>query len=121
MCSVIVAETGDYAGRVTLAVPAFLPEVWPAVELGWRLRRESWGHGYATEAAAELLRSGLTTAGLDRLVSVRHTDNARSERVMDKLGLRFDFQPAVPATGQSVAVHVITRQQAGLPDGQGAN
>lgn len=40
MCSVIVRETGEYAGWVTLAVPAFLPEVLPAVEIGWRLRRE---------------------------------------------------------------------------------
>ena len=83
MCSVIVAETGEYAGWVTLAVPAFLPEILPAVEIGWRLRRESWGHGYATEAAAELLRFGLTGAGLDRIVSIRHIDNKRSERVMD--------------------------------------
>lgn len=40
MCSVIIRETGGYAGWVTLAVPAFLPEILPAVETGWRLRRE---------------------------------------------------------------------------------
>jgi len=64
MCSVIVRETGAYAGWVTLAVPSFLPEILPAVEIGWRLRREHWGQGYATEAAAELLRFGLVGAGL---------------------------------------------------------
>jgi RimJ/RimL family protein N-acetyltransferase len=58
MCSVIVRETGEYAGRVTLAAPVFLPEILPAVEIGWRLRREYWGQGYATEAAAELCASG---------------------------------------------------------------
>ena len=98
MCSVIVRETGEYAGAwVTLAVPAFLPEVLPAVEIGWRLRREHWGYGYATEAAAELLPFGLGDAGLDRVVSIRHVDNARSERVMSKLGLRFEFQATVPS------------------------
>jgi RimJ/RimL family protein N-acetyltransferase len=117
MCSVIVTDTGAYAGWVTLAVPAFLPEILPAVEIGWRLLREHWGHGYATEAAAELLRFGLTAAGLDRVVSIRDIGNARSGRVMDKLGLRFEFTTTVPATGQPVAVHAITRQQAGLPGG----
>jgi RimJ/RimL family protein N-acetyltransferase len=115
MCSLIVGETGEYAGWVTLAVPAFLPEILPAVEIGWRLRRGHWGHGYATEAAAELLRFGFTGAGLDRVVSIRHIDNTRSKRVMDKLGLRFDYQTTVPATGQPVAVHAIARQESGRP------
>lgn len=45
MCSVIVRETGEYAGWVTLAVPFFLPEILPAVEIGFRLSREHWGAG----------------------------------------------------------------------------
>jgi RimJ/RimL family protein N-acetyltransferase len=121
MCSVIVRETGDYAGWVMLAVPAFLPEILPAVEIGWRLRREYWGQGYATEAATELLRFGLARTGLDRVVSIRDIDNARSKRVMDKLGLRFEFQTTVPATGQRVAVHAIARQEFGLHDGGGVD
>lgn len=59
MCSVIIAATGEYAGWVTLAVPGFLPEILPAVEIGWRLRREHWGRGYATEAADEQARPAL--------------------------------------------------------------
>ena len=121
MCSVIVSQTGEYAGWVTLSVPAFLPEILPAVEIGWQLPREHWGRGYATEAAAELLRFGFTGAGLDRIVSIRHIDNVRSERVMDKLGLRFKFQTTVPATGQPVAVHAIARQEFSVHDGSGAN
>jgi RimJ/RimL family protein N-acetyltransferase len=120
MCSVIVRNTGQYAGWVTLAVPAFLPEILPAVEIGWKLRRQCWGQGYATEAATELLRFGFTGAGLDRIVSIRHIDNVRSERVMEKLGLRFEFQTTVPATGQPVAVHAIARQEFGVHDGTGA-
>jgi RimJ/RimL family protein N-acetyltransferase len=111
LCSVIVRETGEYAGWVTLAVPFFLPEILPAVEIGYRLRRECWGHGYATEAAAELLRFGLTEAGLDRVVSIRDLGNVQSGRVMDKLGLHFELETVVPATDQRVAVHAITRQE----------
>jgi RimJ/RimL family protein N-acetyltransferase len=112
LCSIIVAETGEYAGWVALAVPYFLPEILPAVELGYRLRREHWGHGYATEAAAGLLRFGLTEAGLDRIVSIRHVDNTGSKRVQEKIGLRFEFETTVQALAdQPVAVHAITREQ----------
>ncbi|GAA3145575.1 GNAT family N-acetyltransferase [Planomonospora alba] len=109
MLSVVVRETGRFAGWVTLTVPDFLPQVLPAVEIGWRLRRECWGHGYATEAAGELLRFGFAECGLDRVVSIRHVGNLRSERVMDKLGMRFAFETVVPAHGRPVAVHEITK------------
>lgn len=108
MLSVIVKETGEYAGWVTLAEPKFLPDILPAVEIGWRLRREHWGHGYATEAARPLLDYGLTEGGLDRVVSIRHVDNIQSKRVMEKLGLRHEFDTVVPATQLPVAVHAIT-------------
>lgn len=109
MLSLIVRETGRYAGWVTLTVPAFLPQILPAVEIGWRLAREHWGYGYATEAARPLLRFGLTDCALDRVVGIRHIENLRSERVMDKLGMRFEFETVVPAHGQPVAVHAITK------------
>jgi RimJ/RimL family protein N-acetyltransferase len=110
-CSIIVRETGQYAGWTALAVPAFLPEILPAVEIGYRLRRDHWGQGYATEAAAELLRFGFTGAGLDKIVSIRHIDNMQSRHVQDKLGLRFELRTTVPAWDQPVAVHSITRQE----------
>jgi RimJ/RimL family protein N-acetyltransferase len=121
VCSVIVRETGEYAGWLRLSVPVFLPEILPAVEIGWVLSRDHWGRGYATEAAAELLRFGFTEAGLDRVVSIRDVDNVRSERVMDKLGLRFEFKTTVPSTGQHVAVHAIARHEFGLDNGSDAN
>ncbi|MEU5869042.1 MULTISPECIES: GNAT family N-acetyltransferase [unclassified Nonomuraea] len=108
LLAVVVRETGRTAGWVTLTVPAFLPEVLPAVEIGWRLGRQHWGNGYATEAAGRLLGFGFAECGLDRIVSIRHVDNQRSRRVMDKLGLRFAFETVVPAHGRPVAVHEIT-------------
>lgn len=100
--SVIVKETGEYAGWVMLAEPVFLPEVMPVVEIGWRLRREHWGRGYATEAARPLLDYGLTSAGLKRVVSIRHRPNLASKRVMDSSAsatssTRSSRRPAFPS------------------------
>ncbi|MEV4813095.1 GNAT family N-acetyltransferase [Micromonospora avicenniae] len=109
--AVEVRETGALAGWVGLAVPEFLPEVMPAVEIGWRLDRRFWGHGYASEAAAAALRFGFNVCDLDRIISIRHVDNARSARVMAKLGLAYEFSTVVPEHEQPVAVHATTREQ----------
>jgi RimJ/RimL family protein N-acetyltransferase len=107
--AVEVKDSGAMIGWAGLAVPLFLPEVLPAVEIGWRLARSAWGHGYATEAAAVALRFGFEEAGLDRIISIRHPENARSARVMDKLGLTFDHETVIPGFDQRVAVHAIDR------------
>ncbi|WP_433424901.1 GNAT family N-acetyltransferase [Microtetraspora malaysiensis] len=109
--AVEVRETGEFAGWVGLAVPEFLPEVMPAVEIGWRLGPAHWGRGYATEAASEVLAFGFREVGLDEIVSVAHVDNTASLRVMAKLGMRPERRTAVPSTGRPVQVTVITREE----------
>ncbi|MGW6641443.1 GNAT family N-acetyltransferase [Streptomyces iakyrus] len=107
--------TGELVGWVGLAAAAFLPEVMPAVEIGWRLRRRSWGRGYATEAAREVLAFAFgeaeADAHLERVVSICHVDNHASLRVMAKLGMTYDRTTRVPAHGQPVRVMAITREQ----------
>ncbi|AEV84740.1 acetyltransferase [Actinoplanes sp. SE50] len=103
--AVQVRDTGALIGWAGLAVPTFLPEVLPAVEIGWRLSRAAWGHGFATEAATAALRFGFDTIGLDRLISIRHVENVRSARVMAKLGLLQEFETVIPGFDQPVAVH----------------
>jgi RimJ/RimL family protein N-acetyltransferase len=68
--------------------------LWPAdvigpgaVEVGWRLARSSWGHGYATEGAREALRFGFEEVGLAEIVSFTVRQNERSWRVMERIGL----------------------------------
>lgn len=103
--------TGTLIGWAGLAVPEFLPEVLPAVEIGWRLSRPAWGHGYATEAAEAALRFAFDEAGLDRVISIRHVGNVRSGRVMAKLGMRHYLDTVVPEVGQPVAVCELTRAE----------
>jgi RimJ/RimL family protein N-acetyltransferase len=86
-------------GLWAVEVPGSAPFVgyvglWPAeylepgmIEVGWRLAREHWGHGYATEAARESLRFGFEDAGLAEIVSFTVPQNTRSRAVMERIGL----------------------------------
>jgi RimJ/RimL family protein N-acetyltransferase len=71
------------------------------VELGWALARFAWGHGYAFEAAVAA-RAWMRERGFERLISLIHPDNVRSQRLAERLGATpgetvtlFDSGPAV--------------------------
>jgi ribosomal-protein-alanine N-acetyltransferase len=61
-----------------------------AVEVSWKLGREHWGHGYATEAASEALRFGFEEIGLEEIVAMTVPANERSRHVMERLGMTHD-------------------------------
>lgn len=81
--AVEVRETGQVAGTVLL-VP--LPNSDGEVEVGWHLHPDSWGHGYATEAAAAVIAHGFAH-GLDEVFAITHTTNFASQAVCRRLGL----------------------------------
>ena len=56
------------------------------VEIGWHLHPDSWGHGYATEAARAVLEHAFA-AGLPEVIAVSHTDNWPSQAVMRRLAM----------------------------------
>jgi RimJ/RimL family protein N-acetyltransferase len=58
-------------------------------EIGYRLRRSAWGHGYATEGARALVRRAFTELGVREVVATTMTVNTRSRAVMQKAGLRY--------------------------------
>ena len=60
------------------------------VEVSWKLAREHWGHGFASEAAREAVRFGFEQLDLDEIVSMTVPANARSRRVMERLGMTHD-------------------------------
>lgn len=92
-------------GFVGLAVPRFLPEILPAIEIGWRLARAAWGQGYATEAARAVVAYAFGTAGLDRIVSVTRPPNRGSWNIMGKLGMTLERTTTHPAHGYEVIVY----------------
>ena len=65
--------------------------LWPEsdglAELGYRLRREHWGRGLASEGAAALVDWGLGSGGYDRIAACTMTVNHASRRVMEKIGM----------------------------------
>ena len=88
--AVEVVATGEFIGFTGLSRPRFDAPFMPAVEIGWRLARPAWGHGYATEAALAALAYGFGPADLDEIVSFTTVTNARSRAVMDRLGMSRD-------------------------------
>jgi RimJ/RimL family protein N-acetyltransferase len=97
---VVVRETGTIAGYAGLSVPTFLPELLPAIEVGWRLDPSFWGCGYATEAARAALDEAFSTLGLDAVVSVPQSDNPASVRVAERLGMSLMRPVTIPASAQ---------------------
>lgn len=57
------------------------------VEMGWRIRPEFQGMGYATEAAREVMRFGFEELGLDEIISFTALGNTKSLAVMEHLGM----------------------------------
>ena len=88
------------------------------VEIGWRIAREHWGRGYATEAALAVLRFGFERLGLAEIVAFTAVGNARSRRVMEKLGMTHepadDFDHPALAPGHPLRRHVLYRIQSPL-------
>ena len=88
--AVEVVGDGGFVGFVGLNEPRFDAHFTPAVEIGWRLARHAWGHGYAIEAARAVLAYSFDELALDEVVSFTSTTNVRSQRVMERLGMTHD-------------------------------
>ncbi len=95
--------TGEMIGRVG----HWNPEGWPDFEVGWILRKESWGRGYATEAGSAALDYAFEQMGRDKVSSVIRVGNERSVNVATKLGESLDREEIV--MGQRCWIYAITR------------
>jgi RimJ/RimL family protein N-acetyltransferase len=108
--AVVDRESGVMIGWAGLAVPHFLPEILPAVEVGWRFAEAYRGRGLATEAGAAALGWGFTAGGLNRIVSIYEPANVASGRVMERLGFTPWLTTAGPR-GEEVVVMELARTQ----------
>ncbi len=60
------------------------------IEIGYRLVRQYWGYGYATEAASAVRDFAFTTLQLDRLIALIELINVRSIAVAQKIGMSYE-------------------------------
>jgi RimJ/RimL family protein N-acetyltransferase len=83
------------------------------VEVAWRLAREHWGNGYATEAATAWLDHAFGSLGLDHVISITERNNARSLAVMARLGLAFHHEAQVRDGNEvfDAVIHETTRER----------
>lgn len=111
--AVEVIDGPDFVGYVGLAAPEWLG----ATEVRWRLAREHWGHGYATEGARAAVVDGFARLGLDEIVAITVPANVRSRAVMRRLGMHHDpaddFDHPYLPDGHPLRRHVKYRLRAG--------
>jgi len=81
-----IRASGEFVGFTGLSTMDDRPDV----ELGWRLARSAWGHGYATEAARAALAYGFGVVGLSEVLAVTMAENRRSRALMERLGMVYD-------------------------------
>ncbi len=107
--AVEIKETGAFIGYIGFYQATFESAFTPCIEIGWRLSRESWNKGYATEGAKACLDYGFIQLAFDEVYSFTAIINKKSINVMEKIGLieegNFDH-PSVEA-GHILEPHVL--------------
>jgi RimJ/RimL family protein N-acetyltransferase len=86
--AVIEKETGKFIGECGISVQMIDGK--KEYEIGYRFSRRFWGKGYATEAAIACRDYGIQSLGLTRLISIIESENNRSIRVAEKVGMELE-------------------------------
>jgi ribosomal-protein-alanine N-acetyltransferase len=111
--AVEVSRDRSFAGFVGLNRPDYETEFTPCLEVGWRLGRQHWGRGYATEAGSAALEFAFTRLDDQEVVSFTTVENRRSRRVMERLGMERDvagdFDHPKVSRGDPLKRHVLYR------------
>lgn len=112
----IERATGDFIGWFHLR-PGLTDGRDDEPELGYRLRRASWGRGYATEGSRALIDKAFGDLGARRVWAETMAVNAASRRVMEKAGLRFvgtifqEWPEKLPGDEHGDVRYAITREE----------
>ena len=86
MWPLVLKETGSFIGYC-----GFLRrrhgEYKGEIEIGYALAKDAWGRGLAAEAGSRILQHGFEVLGFERVIASARPENARSIRVMEKMGM----------------------------------
>ncbi len=102
MFSVLEKATGQWVGRVG----PWMPEGWPGPEVGWGLRREAWGKGYAVEAATASIDWAFDHLGWTEVIHSIAPENTASQKVAQRLGSRLIGPGKLPPPYENVAMEI---------------
>jgi RimJ/RimL family protein N-acetyltransferase len=95
---------GRVAGFTGACKAAWHPDFAREVEVGWRLARWAWGRGFATEGAQLALDAAFGELGLSTVLAFVHPDNARSQAVAERLGMRRTGATTDPRLGHPLDI-----------------
>jgi RimJ/RimL family protein N-acetyltransferase len=104
---------GALLGFAGVAYPAYLPALAERPEIGWRLARNAWRRGLATEAALAARDHAFATLGFPELIAIVHPENTRSQAVARKLGMELERQVHNPVLRRPVDVWALPAPAAG--------
>ena len=90
--AVVERATGTFVGRIG----PWQPEGWPGFEIGWTLRSECWGRGYATEAVKRCIENAFTELDRSHISSFIAPENMRSIHVAERVGERLEGETVLP-------------------------
>ena len=102
-------KSGHFIGYIGFHWAGFDMDFCPCIEIGWRLDKPYWNKGYATEGAAACLKYGFESLSFNEVVSFTSIENIASQRVMQKIGMRFEryFEHPNIAEGHPLRPHVL--------------
>jgi len=111
--AVEVKDSKEFIGFIGLAAPAFEAHFTPCIEIGWRLKKQAWGKGFATEGAVTVLQYGFQDLKLSEIVSFTSALNRPSIKVMERIGMtrkeHEDFDHPRIEHGHRLQRHVLYR------------
>ena len=81
-------DTGSFIGFIGMMEKTFEAEFNPCIDIGWRLGRDHWNNGFATEGALRCLEYGFETLNIGKILSMAPVVNKKSELVMQKIGMK---------------------------------
>ncbi|WP_057937644.1 GNAT family N-acetyltransferase [Algoriphagus resistens] len=88
--AVELLENRQFLGMIGLGTKTFQADFTPCVDIGWRIRKEYWNQGYASEGAGRCLVHA-KKLGIKKVYSLASTKNMASIRVMQKIGMEHEY------------------------------
>jgi len=80
-------DSNEFIGFIGFWHPNFESELTPCIEIGWRIKKQDWNNGFATEGASRCLKFGFENLNFSEVVSLTSKINLKSESVMKKIGM----------------------------------